>query len=187
MSGKRSSKASSSSSPKKRKKKRRSVTEETQVKAKAKAKAKVQGTLAGFSKKKTKDIVDVESLKHLHTGKRLLLSADSLYDDDPPEGEENYMFLYTVQTIYAASNNKTKAVLDFQNRAIENGGDEFFSYADVEAEEKNIDSELTGYDISSLDDDHQEYLRHLGRVNKKINDKKDEEKLKKQRSKASDV
>ena len=152
MSGKRSSKASSSSSPKKRKKKRRSVTEETQVKAKAKAKAKLQGTLAGFSKK-TKDIVDVESLKHLHTGKRLLLSADSLYDDDPPEGEENYMFLYTVQTIYAASNNKTKAVLDFQNRAIENGGDEFFSYADVEAEEKNIDSELTGYDISSLDDD----------------------------------
>ena len=57
----------------------------------------------------------------------------------------------------------------------------------MEAEEKNIDSELTGYDISSLDDDHQEYLRHLGRVNKKINDKKDEEKLKKQRSKASEV
>ena len=106
MSGKRSPKASSSSSPKKRKKKRRSVTEETQVKAKAKA--KVQGTLAGFSKKKTKDIVDVESLKHLNTGKRLLLSADSLYDDDPPEGEENYMFLYTVQKIYAASNTITR-------------------------------------------------------------------------------
>ena len=183
MSGKQSSKASSSSSSKKRKKQRRSVTDETQ----AKTKAKVQGTLAGFSKRKTKDIVDVESLNHLHTGKRLLLSADSLYDDEPPEGEENYMFLYTVQKIYAASNNKTKAVLDFQNRAIENGGDEFFSYADVEAEEKNIDSELTGYDILSLDDDHQEYLRHLGRVNKKINDKKDKEKLKKQRSKASEV
>ena len=183
MSGKQSSKASSSSSSKKRKKQRRSVTDETQ----AKTKAKVQGTLAGFSKRKTKDIVDVESLNHLHTGKRLLLSADSLYDNEPPEGEENYMFLYTVQKIYAASNNKTKAVLDFQNRAIENGGDEFFSYADVEAEEKNIDSELTGYDILSLDDDHQEYLRHLGRVNKKINDKKDKEKLKKQRSKASEV
>ena len=183
MSGKQSSKASSSSSSKKRKKQRRSVTDETQ----AKTKAKVQGTLVGFSKRNTKDIVDLESLNHLHTGKRLLLSADSLYDDEPPEGEENYMFLYTVQKIYAASNNKTKAVLDFQNRAIENGGDEFFSYADVEAEEKNIDSELTGYDILSLDDDHQEYLRHLGRVNKKINDKKDKEKLKKQRSKASEV
>ena len=177
MSGKRSSKALSSSSQKKKKRRERD-TKETH--------AKVQGTLAGFSRKKIKDIVDVESLNKLHTGKRLLLSADSLYDDEPPEGEENYMFLYTVQKIYAASNNKTKAVLDFQNRAIEDGGNTFFSYADVEAEKKNIDSQLTGYDISSLHDDHQEYLRHLGRVNKKINDEKDKERLKKQRFKDSE-
>ena len=62
MSGKRSSKALSSSSQKKKKKRERD-TKETH--------AKVQGTLAGFSQKKTKDIVDMESLNKLHTGKRI--------------------------------------------------------------------------------------------------------------------
>ena len=71
-----SSAAAADSSPKKRKKNK------TKKKEKEKRKGqKTQATL-GFAGVKTKDLtVDVKLLNKLHEGKRILLSAGSLYDE----------------------------------------------------------------------------------------------------------
>lgn len=112
---------------------------------------------------------NIESLKLSHSGKRILLEAKNIYDRGRvPHGEEEYLFLYRISNI---NENGTTAVIEYEGKFVVKGGDMFQSYPDVWGN----DSIIEDYSLRTLKDDHELYNQHLGRVNRVINDKKEEQ------------
>lgn len=108
-----------------------------------------------------------QSLKDAHEGKRLLLTASALYTAAIPDGEKDLLFQYSITTI----NNDTKtATISFDNRCIKEGGDSFQNYPNT----TDDDNVIVDYNIDTLKEDYELFNVHLGRVNKRLNDKKQE-------------
>ena len=106
----------------------------------------------------------IQGLEKLHVGKRVLISAEALYQPHlPPNGQENTLFQYSVKRINPDC--KT-AVIDYDELKIEDGGDEFQDDPDLEHESSRIND----YDVSRLHYDHEKFNGHLARINKKRND-----------------
>jgi hypothetical protein len=99
-------------------------------------------------------------------GKRILLRAKDLYGGNVPKGEENVLHQYSILSINA---DIVSAVISYDQKCITEGGDKFRDYPLSNDDEGEIDD----YKIANLNDDHELYNVHLGRVNKKINDLKE--------------
>ena len=108
-------------------------------------------------------------LQKAHEGKRLLLSSRSIYQPgEILEGEENSLWQYSVVSI---NDNCKTAVIEFDERYIEEGGDQFLNHANVEDDDEGMT--IKNYKLEGLKDDHEQFNVHLHRVNKAINDLKD--------------
>ena len=121
-------------------------------------------------------------LQKAHEGKRILLSSRSIYKPGQiPEGEENSLWQYSVLAI---NDDCKTAVIEFDERYIEEGGDQFLNHANVDDDDEGMT--IKDYKLEGLKDDHEVFNVHLHRVNKAINDLKDaklkEEEAKKARS-----
>jgi hypothetical protein len=108
----------------------------------------------------------LKSLNSTHVGKRILLRAKDLYGVAVPKGEENVLHQYSILSINA---DIVSAVISYDQKCITEGGDKFRDYPLSNDE----DGEIDDYKIVNLNDDHELYNVHLGRVNKKINDLKE--------------
>ena len=124
---------------------------------------------------------NIESLKLSHSGKRILLEANNIYDRGRiPHGEEEYLFLYRITNI---NEDGTTAVIEYESKFVLKGGDVFQSYPDVWGN----DSIIEDYSLRPLKDDHELYNQHLGCVNRVINDKKEEPQKQEEQQKISSL
>ena len=87
-----------------------------------KPKTKKQSELkTSFTAKKSAFVI--QGLEKINVGKRVLISAEALYEPHlPPNGQENTLFHYSVKLINPDC--KT-AVIDYDELQIEDDGDEF--------------------------------------------------------------
>jgi hypothetical protein len=110
-------------------------------------------------------------LKNEHQGKRLLLKAKELYKgiNNVPNGEERYLFQYHILTV---NNDLVSATIEFDERYVEEDGHQFFNYPNPDA---NTNTTIPGYSLSQVKVDHELFNVSLGRENKRINDKREEE------------
>ncbi len=110
----------------------------------------------------------LRGLNKAHKGKRLLISAKVLYSGRVPFGQEDYMFQYSVLSVN--KDHKT-LVIQYDERCIFNASDAFQDFALHDENEEPINN----YQIKHLKEHHELYNIHLGHVNKKLNDKKEED------------
>jgi len=108
----------------------------------------------------------LRSLNSTHVGKRILLRAKDLYEGNIPKGEENVLHQYSILSINA---DLVSAVIAYDQKCITEGSDKFRDYPLSNDDEGQIDD----YKIANVNEDHELYNVHLGRVNKKINDLKE--------------
>jgi hypothetical protein len=113
------------------------------------------------------------SLRKTHTGKRILLRAKDIYNGAVPNGEEAFLFQYSVSQVNADC--KT-ATIDFDEKCIVEKGDMFQNYPNLGDE----DTSIQDYKIEMLNADHELFNAHLGRVNKRENDLRDTQKKREQ-------
>ena len=113
------------------------------------------------------------SLRKTHIGKRILLRAKDIYNGTVPHGEEAFLFQYSVSQVNADC--KT-ATIDFDERCIVEKGDMFQNYPNFRDE----DTSIQDYKIEMLNDDHELFNAHLGRVNKHENDIRESKKKREQ-------
>jgi hypothetical protein len=109
------------------------------------------------------------SLRKTHIGKRILLRAKAIYNGTVPNGEEAFLFQYSVSQVNADC--KT-ATIDFDERCIVEKGDMFQNYPNLGDE----DTSIQDYKIEMLNADHELFNAHLGRVNKRENDLRESKK-----------
>jgi hypothetical protein len=100
-------------------------------------------------------------------GKRLLVPAKVLYSGRVPFGQEDYLFQYSVLSV--DKDHKT-LVIQYDERCISNASDAFQDFPLHEENEETINN----YQIKHLKEHHELYNIHLGHVNKKLNDKKED-------------
>ena len=83
---------------------------------------------------------EVAALNKLHGGKRLLIPARGVYENesDIPPAETNFLFVYSLRKI---NPDGQTASIDFESKYIEDGGSQWVNYADTAAEDAAIDSE----------------------------------------------
>jgi hypothetical protein len=103
-------------------------------------------------------------LSSLYVGKRVLLTAASLYGRHIPAGKEEMLFQYHIGAVN--SNNKT-ATIEYNDKCIKDGNHVFQSYPDQQ------DSTIPNYNLSTFAEDHKRFLKHLGHGQKIINDAKE--------------
>jgi hypothetical protein len=102
-----------------------------------------------------------------YKGRRILLRAQDIYGRGKvPEGEEDYLFQYIIDSI---NEDCKTAVLKYEEKSITNGGDQFTNYPDITGDESSIPN----YYLNTFKEDHELYNVHNGRVNKILNDEKD--------------
>jgi len=113
-----------------------------------------------------------KSMHEKYVGTRVLLSAMAVYNRNVPDGEEDYMFQYSVRSVDDCKygDKAITATLSYDSKCIVEGGDEFQSYPHTDG---TADDEMKGYRLSLYDADNEAYNRHLGNSQRKINDKKD--------------
>ena len=114
-------------------------------------------------------------MNQLNRGKRLLIPAKGVYDNDAaiPPDEQDLLFVYKFRNVNPDGD---KASLDFENKCIKQDGDKWVNFADTAAADADIDSELLNYDYKNhMKDDHERYNHFLGKINRVINDKRAEE------------
>ncbi len=88
-----------------------------------------------------------------------------------PDGEEAHLFQYSVQNV----NNACKtATIVFDEKCIVENVDTFQNYPNLADE----DTTIADYKIEMLNDDHELFNVHLGRVNKQVNDLRESERKK---------
>ena len=105
-------------------------------------------------------------LTKLHVGKRLLLSSQVLYPPGQvPKAEENFLFQYSVKHINL---NCMTAMIEFNELFIKEGGNIFQCYPTEDGDS----SLISDYDLASLPDHHEEFKKYVGRITKKIIEKK---------------
>ena len=109
------------------------------------------------------------SLRKTHIGKRILLRAKDIYNGTVPNGEEAFLFQYSVSQVNADC--KT-ATIDFDERCIVEKGEMFQNYPNLGDE----DTSIQDYKIEMLNADHELFNAHLGRVNKRENDLRESKK-----------
>ena len=109
----------------------------------------------------------LRSLSVTHVGKCILLRAQDLYSDGKvPKGEETLLQQYFVLSL---NGDMATAVITYDEKCINNGGDKFRDYPLTDDNKGQIDN----YQLANLARDHELYNVHLvGGVNKKINDLK---------------
>ena len=106
-------------------------------------------------------------LDKAHKGKRILLPAKLIYRNrPPPRGEENHLFQYSIAKV---NEDCKTAAINFDERYIEEGTAVFRNYPD------DGESVIAKYSLERLTGDHELYNKHIGRVNKSINDEKEAE------------
>ena len=138
---------------------------------------KQSGLKASFTAKNSGFVL--QGIAKLHVGKRVLISAEDLYEPDlPPDGQENTLFQYSVKHINPDC--KT-AVIDYDEIQIEDGGDEFQDNPELEHDSSLIDD----YDLSRLTEDHEKFNEHLARWNKRRNDAEEQRKKEMEVSKSN--
>ena len=73
----------------------------------------------------------VDSQKKFFEGRRLLLKSKNIYKNknDIPDGEEDYLWLYSVTTVN--DGDCTLATLTFEKKYVEKGGTTFVNYHDA--------------------------------------------------------
>ncbi len=103
-------------------------------------------------------------LSSLYVGKRVLLTAASLYGCCVPASEEEMLFQYHIGAVN--SDNRT-ATIEYNNKCIKDGNHMFQSYPDQQ------DSTIPNYDLSTFAEDHKCFLKHLGHGQKIINNAKE--------------
>ena len=97
-------------------------------------------------------------------GKRVLLKASKIYRNEPvPEGEEEYLFQYSIVSI---NTDCKTAVIIFNKQYVLDGGYKFYNFAITNDDEE---PSIPNYSLSLLDNDHEIYNEHLGRGNKIVN------------------
>ena len=109
------------------------------------------------------------SLRKTHIGKRILLRAKDIYNGTVPNGEEAFLFQYSVSQVNADC--KT-ATIDFDERCIVEKGEMFQNYPNL----GNEDTSIQDYKIEMLNADHELFNAHLGWVNKRENDLRESKK-----------
>ena len=109
------------------------------------------------------------SLRKTHIGKRILLRAKDIYNGTVPNGEEAFLFQYSVSQVNADC--KT-ATIDFDERCIVEKGEMFQNYPNL----GNEDTSIQDYKIEMLNADHELFNAHLGRVTKRENDLRESKK-----------
>jgi uncharacterized membrane protein YkoI len=116
-----------------------------------------QSSLLSYKKDKHKFN---EVLTRTYVGKRILLTSQYLYGRRVPEGEEDLLFQYHVSSI---NDDNATATIDYDNKCIRDGHHEFQSYPDPQ-------DDIPNYDLKTFKDDHELFLKHLGRGQKILND-----------------
>jgi hypothetical protein len=116
-----------------------------------------QSSLLSYKKDKHKFN---EVLTRTYVGKRILLTSQYLYGRRVPEGEEDLLFQYHVSSV---NDDNTTATIDYDNKCIRDGHHEFQSYPDPQ-------DDIPNYDLKTFKDDHELFLKHLGRGQKILND-----------------
>ena len=123
----------------------------------------------------------LKGLNKAHIGKRLLIPAKVLYSSGRvPFGQEDYLFQYSVRSVN--KDHKT-LVIQYDEQCISTDSDAFQDFPLHDENEETIDS----YQIKHLKEHHELYNIHLGRVNKKLNDKKEEDRKTEEAKKTSEV
>jgi hypothetical protein len=110
----------------------------------------------------------LRQLNKAHKGKHLLIPAKVLYSDRVPLGQEDYLFQYSVLSVN--KDHKT-LVIQYDERYISNASD---ASQDFPLHDENEET-INNYQIKHLKENHELYNIHLGHVNKKLNDKKEED------------
>ena len=127
---------------------------------------KSKGPLAKLFNSGTKEQV-LNSMNSRFTGKRILLKAQDIYGRGKvPHGEEDFLFQYNITSI---NKDCKTAVLQYDDKCIKNGGNQFTSCPDTTGNESTINN----YYLETSMADHELYNVHQGRVNKIINNEKD--------------
>ncbi len=113
------------------------------------------------------EVCSVLTLSKKYIGKWILLMAADIYSRGRvPSDEENMLFQY-----YVVSVNKDfkTAVIAYDDRCIQEGGDQFMNYPDT----TGADSQINNYSSKTFELDEKQYNLNLGRTNKIVNDMKD--------------
>ncbi|KAL7502257.1 hypothetical protein ACHAXN_000889, partial [Cyclotella atomus] len=103
-------------------------------------------------------------LQSKYEGKRILLTAASLYGRKIPKGEEELLFQYHIGSV---NSDNTTATIEYDDRCITEGDHVFQAYPD------NTETTIDDYNLSTFQEDHKRYHIHLGREQKIINDAKE--------------
>jgi hypothetical protein len=109
----------------------------------------------------------LKGLNKAHKGKRLLIPAKVLYSGRVPFGQEDHLFQYSAPSV---NSDHKSLVISYDERCISNGSDVFQDFP-LDENKETIDN----YPIKYLKENHELYNIHLGRVNKKVNDKREED------------
>ncbi len=107
------------------------------------------------------------SIRHTR-GKRLLIPAKVLYSGRVPFGQEDHLFQYSVLSV---NSDHKSLVTSYDERCISNCSDVFQDFLLYDVNKETINS----YPIKYLKENHELYHIHLGLVNKKVNDKREED------------
>lgn len=127
---------------------------------------KIKGPLATLFNSGSKEQI-INSMNSRFVGKRILLKAQDIYGRGRvPCGEEDFLFQYHLSSI---NDDCKSAVLQYDEKCIKNGGNQFTNYPDTTGDESTI----TNYCLETFTVDHELFNSHQGRVNRIINDEKD--------------
>ena len=113
----------------------------------------------------------LSSMNNSHQGKRVLIKAKNIYTGKIPEGEEKILFQYSIVEV---NDDLKTAVITFDDRMVEKGGDRFVNYQDTSGDDKKIQD----YPLVSFKADHERYNKYIGIQNRAANEKKWEDKRK---------
>lgn len=108
-------------------------------------------------------------------GQRLLLDSSIYGKSGPPPELEGKLFQYSVVSVQLSAKEKSKPKLKckYEDIVIKERGDERHSWT-----ERGSDSSYLLLSMTSVQRGIELYMEHLGRVNKKLNDAKEEAKKK---------
>jgi hypothetical protein len=122
-------------------------------------------TPTNFFRARKEDVM--ESMKSKYKGKQILLKAQDIYAQGKvPPKEEKMLFQYSIASI---KDNLQSAVIEYDDKCITNGGNQFISYPDTTGHENKINN----YSLGTFQADHLLFNLHYGRSKKIKNDKED--------------
>ncbi len=115
----------------------------------------------------------LSSLRKTHNMKRILLRAKAIYNGIVPDGEEAHLFQYFVLNV---NNDCKMATIDFDEKCIVENGDTFQNCPNF----ADKDTTIADYKNEMLNDNHELFNVHLGHINKRVNDLRENERKKEQ-------